>query len=64
MKNQKYHTVGTVPKTTSTIVIRGQIDTSNTQIYEHSPNLICYTLDSYFSLPVNDPVINITIMVL
>ena len=32
----KYHTVGTVPKSHRTIVLRGKIDTFNTHLHEHS----------------------------
>ena len=37
-KNRKYHTVRTVPKSTRKIVERGKIDTTNTQIHDHSPS--------------------------
>jgi len=36
MKNTKYHTVGTVPKSIRKIVERGKIDTPNTQIHDRS----------------------------
>jgi len=36
MKNKKYHTVGTVPKSNRKIVERGKIDIPNTQIYDRS----------------------------
>ena len=36
MKNKNYHTVGTVPTFNSKIVEKGQIDTPNTQIHDHS----------------------------
>jgi hypothetical protein len=36
MKNNKYHTVGTVPKSNRKIVERDKIDTSNTQIHDLS----------------------------
>ena len=32
MKNKKYHTVGTIPKSNIKIGERGKIDTSNTHI--------------------------------
>ena len=34
MKNKKYHTVGTVPKSNRKIVERGKIDTLSTQIHD------------------------------
>ena len=40
MKNKKYHTVGTVPKSTRKNVDKGKIDTSNKQI--HNPILAWY----------------------
>ena len=40
MKNKKYHTVGTVPKSSRKIVDKGKIDTSNKQI--HNPFLAWY----------------------
>ena len=33
---QKYHTLGTIPKSNIKIVERGKIDTSNTQIHDRS----------------------------
>ena len=36
MKNKKYYTVGTIPKSNIKIVKRGKIDTSNTKIHDHS----------------------------
>ena len=36
LKNNKYHTVGTVPKYERKIVERGKIDTSNTQMHDCS----------------------------
>jgi len=36
MKNKKYHTVGTIPKSNIKIVERGKIDTPNTQIQDRS----------------------------
>jgi len=36
---QKYHTVRTIPKSNVKIVERGQIDTPNTQIHDHSLSL-------------------------
>lgn len=36
MKDQKKNTVGTFPKSSKKIVERGNIDTPNTQIHEHS----------------------------
>jgi hypothetical protein len=38
MKNKKYHTVGTIPKSNIIIVERGKIDTSNT--HTHFPILV------------------------
>ena len=37
---QKYHTVGTIPKSNRKIVERGKIDTFNTQIYDHWLSLL------------------------
>jgi len=34
MKNKKYHTVGTIPKSNIKFVERGKIDTPNTQIHD------------------------------
>jgi len=34
MENQKYHTVGTVPKSNKNIIERGEIDTPNTHIHD------------------------------
>ena len=34
MKNKKYHTVGTVPKSNRKIVERGNIDIHNTEIHD------------------------------
>jgi len=36
MKNKKYHTVGTVPKSNRKIVERGKVYTPNTQIHDRS----------------------------
>jgi len=36
MKNIKYHTVGTIPKSISIIVERGIIGATNTQIHDRS----------------------------
>ena len=36
MKNEKYHTVGTIPKSNIKILERGKIDTPNTQIQDRS----------------------------
>ena len=36
MKNIEYYTVGTFPKSNKKIVERGKIDTSDTQIHDHS----------------------------
>jgi hypothetical protein len=36
MKNSKYHTVGTIPKSNIKIVERGKFDTPNTQLHAHS----------------------------
>ena len=36
MKNKKYHTVRTVPKSSRKIVERGKIDTPNTQMHDLS----------------------------
>jgi hypothetical protein len=36
IKNQKYHTVGTIPKSNIKIVERSKIDISNTQIHGRS----------------------------
>ena len=36
MKNIEYYTVGTIPKSNKKIVERGKIDTSDTQIHDHS----------------------------
>ena len=35
MKNEKYHTVGTVPKSSRNIVESGKIDTPYTLIHDH-----------------------------
>jgi len=34
MKNKRYHTVGTIPKSNIKIADRDKIDASNTQIHE------------------------------
>ena len=36
MKNEKYHTVGTVPNSNSKFVERGKFDTSNTHIHDRT----------------------------
>ena len=41
MENKKYHTVGTIPKSNIKIVERGNIDTSNTKIYDQSLSWLC-----------------------
>ena len=41
MKNKKYHTVGTIPKSNIKIIERGKIDTTNIQIHDsHFPGLV------------------------
>jgi len=40
MKNKKYDTVGTVPKSNRKIVKRGKIDLPNTQIHDCSVSLL------------------------
>ena len=40
MKNNKYHTVGTIPKWNIEIVERGKFDTYNLEIHDHSIGLI------------------------
>jgi hypothetical protein len=35
MKNEKYHTVGTIPRSNIKIVEWGKIDYTNTQIHDH-----------------------------
>jgi hypothetical protein len=37
MKNKKYHTVGTVPKSNKKIVERGKLDSHSTQIHNPIP---------------------------
>jgi hypothetical protein len=36
MKQKKYHTVGTIPKSNIKIAEKGKIDTPNTKIHEYS----------------------------
>ena len=36
MKNQRYHTVGTIPKSNIKIAERGQIDTPSTHTHTHT----------------------------
>jgi hypothetical protein len=36
MKNKKYHTVGTVPKSNRKIVEKSEIDSPNIYIHDHS----------------------------
>jgi len=36
LKNENYHTVGTIPKSNRKIIERGKTDTPNTQIHDRS----------------------------
>jgi len=36
LKNKKYHTVGTIPKSNRNIAERGKIDSLNTQIHDRT----------------------------
>jgi hypothetical protein len=42
IKNKKYHTVGTVPKSNKKIVERGKIDTFSTQIHVRSLTFLAW----------------------
>ena len=52
MKNQKYHTVGTIPKSNIKIVERGKIDTANTLTQDH--------LLSWLSIGTSIKIMNVT----
>ena len=41
MNNKKYHTVGTVPNPSRTIVENDKIDTANTQQHYRSLSVVC-----------------------
>ena len=46
MRNKKYHTVGTFPRSNRKIVERGRIDTPNTHIHDLSPLWLCLRTDT------------------
>jgi hypothetical protein len=54
MKNNKYHTVGTIPRSNIKIVEKGKIDFSNTQIYRGVSAILSYlNISSFWGITKN-----------